>query len=601
VIYNNLIYVLVVMVILATGSTSELPALPGYQVFFLFILKAWLFRQTVRFSLARQKIRRLPDYFSTERNFAVLALFLFGLDVYLFDLQYYLGFLPLADRLPFLADLAGIVVFLFYMVLLWGQLKQSYEAAVGVRKNTYSHIRDQLRICIALILPWLVVNFLHDLLLLAPIAQVQEFMASPWGEPLFLLVMVVAAVLWFPVVMVRLLGCVPLPDGSWRRQVEKFCRQQNVRFGEICLWPIVEGKVFTAGVVGLVGRFRYLMITPALLDALAEDELQAVVAHEIGHVKKYHLLLYLLLFIGFGLLLQLCVGPMIYLLLGTRFFYGFLLGYEGELGTVVTILAGVPVVILTIIYFRYVFGFFMRNFERQADLYSLRVMGSAAPLIRVFRKIAILSGNDRDKPCWHHFSVGQRIDYLLSCDQDGKRLKDHNYKVYACLAGYFLAISVALVVTWRIGDQIIASSAGQRTAEEVILEKIESDPGNSLWHQFHGDLLVARGQYAEAIKAFEQSLQLYPDNPETLNNLAWLLLTVEQKKLSDPVRALDLVQKAVAIQARSHILDTLAEAYWQNGMVDLAIATEQRALDSSPDNKEYYRRQLEKFSLKNSS
>jgi predicted Zn-dependent protease len=133
-------------------------------------------------------------------------------------------------------------------------------------------------------------------------------------------------------------------------------------------------------------------------------------------------------------------------------------------------------------------------------------------------------------------------------------------------------------------------------AEEVVLEKIERDPGNPLWHQFHGDLLASRRQYAEAIQAFERSLRLYPDNPEALNNLAWLLLTADQRTLLDPVRALALAKQAVALQARSHILDTLAEAYWQNGLAEMAIETEQRAVAESSDNRDYYRKQLRKFS-----
>ncbi|MEN8135437.1 MAG: M48 family metalloprotease [Thermodesulfobacteriota bacterium] len=562
----------------------------------LFILKAWLFRQTIRLYQYRQRIRLVAEYFSVERNLVVLALILFGLDVYLLDLQYYLGLLPFSAQLPTLVDMAGIGVFLLYLVLLWLQLKGSYEEAVGVRKNGFVHIRDKLRIYIALLLPWLLVSFLHDLLLLTPNAKIQGIMLSPWGEPLFLLLMIVGAVIWFPALLVRLLGCTPMPAGELRNRIEQSCRRQGVRFGEICLWPIVEGKMLTAGVVGVVARYRYLMVTPALLAKLTKEELEAVVAHEIGHVRRYHLLLYLLLFLGFGILLQLCVQPLISLLLATRLFYEFLFGYEGEPRLVLMIFTGGPLIVMTLVYFRYIFGFFMRNFERQADLYSARVMGTAAPLISVFKKIALLSGNDRDMPCWHHFSIGQRIDYLLSCQHDANQAQMHNYKVYSCLAGYFVALILALVMTLQVGDRLIASYSGQKFAEDVILEKIENDPGNPLWHQFHGDLLVGRKQYAEAINAFELSLQLYPDNPETLNNLAWLLLTVEKRTLFDPVRALELAQRAVEIQARSHILDTLAEAYWQNGMAEMAIETAQRALAGSSGNRGYYRQQLQKFS-----
>lgn len=595
-IYSNLIYLLVVIAILATGTPPEDALLPGYQVISLFLLKAWLFRQTIRLYLYRHKITRVAEYFSVERNFAILALFLFGLDVYLLDLQYYLRLLPFSEQLPTLMDIAGIGVFLLYLVVLWLQLKENYEKAVGVKKSARAHLTYRLRVCLALILPWLLAGFLHELLLLMPNAHIQSFMASPWGEPVFLLIVIVTAVVWFPALLVRLFGCTSMPDDEQRKKIEQFCHHQGVHFKDICLWPIVEGKILTAGIVGMVSRYRYLMITPALLANLSDKELEAVVAHEIGHVKRYHLPLYLLLFLGFGILLQLCVQPLISLLFTTRLFYEFLFGYEGEPGLVLMIFTGGPLIIMTLLYFRYVFGFFMRNFERQADLYSSRALGSATPLINVFKKIARLSGNDRDMPCWHHFSIGQRIDFLSNYQQDGQQAQIHNYKVYSCLAGYFVALTLALLATLQVGAGLMASYPGQKIAEEVILEKIEHDPGNPLWHQFHGDLLVGRKQYEEAINAFEQSLQLYPDNPETLNNLAWLLLTVEKETLFDPALALELAQRAVGIQARSHILDTLAEAYWQNGMAEMAVTIARQALATSTSNRGYYREQLRKFS-----
>ncbi len=60
--------------------------------------------------------------------------------------------------------------------------------------------------------------------------------------------------------------------------------------------------MLTAGVMGLVKRFRYLLITPALLDLLEPEELKGVVAHEIGHIRKKHLIFYLGFFVGYVVL-----------------------------------------------------------------------------------------------------------------------------------------------------------------------------------------------------------------------------------------------------------------------------------------------------------
>ncbi len=68
------------------------------------------------------------------------------------------------------------------------------------------------------------------------------------------------------------------------------------------LWPVFEGQMLTAGVMGLIKRFRYLLITPSLLQLLTPEELKGVVAHEIGHIRKNHMFFYLLFFGGYALL-----------------------------------------------------------------------------------------------------------------------------------------------------------------------------------------------------------------------------------------------------------------------------------------------------------
>jgi len=583
------------MVILATSGTLESSQVPGYQVLLTFAVKMFFFWQSARFFQKRRAVLRASEYFTLERGLSVLALVLFSLDVYLLDLKYYLGLVPFSKPVPVLADLAGLLVFLLYLVVMWLQLKSSYEQVFKVRQGAVVFLISKLRLCLALILPWLTVNLLYDLLRIVPVRGVRTFMESAWGEPLFLLLMISAAVLWFPPLLVRMLGCKAMSAGEQRSHIEQFCRSKGVKFREMLIWPLFEGRVLTAGVIGLLGRYRYLLVTPALLEALSQQELEAVIAHETGHVKKHHLLLYLLLFVGFGVIL-LCTQPLIYLVLRTRLFYELLFGYEGDATSLITVLTGGPVVIMTLIYFRYVFGFFMRNFERQADQYAMQAMGTAAPLVSVFNKIALLSGNGADKPCWHHFSISQRVEHLLSCQRDNERLKGHDLKVYGSLAVYFFAVAFSFLGAVQVGALLMVPPPGQKIAEEVIMERIARDPANPLWHQFHGDLLIARKQYEEAITAFERSLSLDSDNPETLNNLAWLLLTSEKRSLLDPARALALAKKAADIQARSHILDTLAEAYWQNGMVEMAAETEQMAIEKARGDKSYYREQLEKFS-----
>ena len=320
-IYSNIIYLLIVMVILATsGSLDEpqVPVLHGVPVFLLKVLCFWL---GIRYYQQRKAIIRISDYFAAERIFSVLALVFFALDVYLLDLKYYLGLVPFGEILLSLSDMAGVAVFMFYLAVLWLQLRKSYTNVFGVRRSARSLVTSNLKFFAGLVLPWFILNLTHDLLQLVPSDGFGELFASSTGEALFFIIALVLLVAWYPALLVRMFGCKPMADVALRSHIEDFCRRQGVRFKEICIWPLFEGRVLTAGVLGMLGSYRYLMITPALLESLSQQELDAVVAHEVGHVKKRHILLYLLIFLGFMVVFQLSVQPLVYLALNSRLYY----------------------------------------------------------------------------------------------------------------------------------------------------------------------------------------------------------------------------------------------------------------------------------------
>jgi Zn-dependent protease with chaperone function len=596
-IFSNLLYLIVVIIALGTRNVPELPELsPGYFLP-VFLLKGLFFLVLIRYYQARKKFAGSNDYFQAEKSLAGLAVLFFLLDVYLLGIHYYLGLVPLREELPSLVNLAGLAWFYLYMLLVWAALKKRYEEVFGGRRRLGGFLLEQLRNSSALVVPWLLLIFFYDFLLLIPSAKWQELLATVWGEIAVFSVFLVALVLWFPNLLVKAMGCRPLPAGEDREIAERFSRRLGIEFKEICLWPFFEGKVLTAGVMGLTKHSRYLLLTPALLAALNPVELEAVLAHEVGHLKKYHLLLYLLLFLGFGILLQLGLQPLIYGLLNSQFFYELLFGLESNPETMLTILTGLPMVVLALLYFRFIFGFFMRNFERQADLYAYRVIGRVEPLVTVLEKIAWLSGHGRDQPNWHHFGLGQRIDYLEACQAGEKNPAWHEFKVYSCLGAYLIFLIVAAPLAWRFGDILSATARpGAKFAENFIERQLAKEPDNPFWLHLQGDLLVDQKRYAEAAAAYESSLALRDDNPEVLNNLAWLLLTAEQGRWRDPKRALVLAERAATLSERSHILDTLAEAYWQNGQAEKAVATERRALEIATNNREYYREQISKFS-----
>jgi Zn-dependent protease with chaperone function len=595
-IYNNLLYILVVILILATGSTPEQPGISPFLALLFFGAKGLLYRQLARRAFKRQRSQRASSYFATEQRLSILAVIFFAVDVYFLDLQFYLASLPLTDNLPMLINLGGLLVFFGYLGILWLAARPSYQEVFGRRYTPRSFLLANIKINLPIILPWLLLTFLFDLLQFLPLPWLQRLLASAWGEPLIFLLFFILLAISFPLLIVRLWNCTPLPAGATRAHIEKICRQQGLRYREIMIWPLFEGRVLTAGIMGLSKKFRYLLITPALLEALDPEEMEAVVAHEIGHVKKHHLHLYLLLFLGFGLLAQLAAYPLLSLILGSELFYRVVQQADLDPGSALGTISVGALFLLMVLYFRLIFGFFMRNFERQADLHAFQALDdNAQPLIRVLEKIGWLSGNIRDLPSWHHFGIGQRVEYLLKCQRDRRFVNRHHTKVYTTLVLYLALLVSGGALLWRLPADIPEGATREKFTEAVITHKIEAQPDNPLWYRFLGDLQQSRGEFGQAISAYEQSLALEPAQEEVLNNLAWLLLTAEDRHYQDPVRALALARQAAARKPQGFILDTLATAYWANGMVALAIQTQERAILKDPANRDYYREQIEKF------
>lgn len=362
------------------------------------------------------------------------------------------------------------------------------------------------------------------------------------------------------------------------------------------LWPLFEGQAVTAGIMGLVRRFRYLLITPALLNNLTRLEVDAVMAHECGHVKRYHLQLYVFLLLGFSLIAQLGSYLFMYLLLKSNLFYSFTKMLGKQTGSVLIFLSTLALLIFLIVYFRFVFGFFMRNFERQADIHALTSLGGSGPIVSALEKVAWLSGNIRDLPSWHHFGIGQRVDFLHRCEREPEQIAKHHRKVYGTLLLYVAVLCVVSFSLWKMPSDLLERAPLEHLAK-LYTQKTVEESTNPLWFQLLGDLQQGRKQYSEAVDAYERALTLAPDHPDILNNLAWLLLTAEDEKVLNPVRALMLARTAATLKPAAYILDTLATAYYVNDFTENAIRVGKEAVAAAdPDRQHYYLQQLEKYS-----
>ncbi len=593
-IYTNLLLFLVAIFLFSIGSVPETTLLPPWLAALLFILAVLGFDRVCRRVYRRSSTLGAAGYFQAEKKLSILSLAFFGASLYLCDVKYYLSVLSFHNRLPTLMNVAGLGVFLLFLSLMWRAGRRNYEYVFDRRYTSFGFILSNIKANLPIFLPWVILSVLFDLLALLPLPGLHRLLISQWGDLFFFVLFLGFVVVFFPPLVRRLWGCRPLPDGELKRKLVEFCKRQDFT-AELYIWPLFEGRVLTAGVMGIVPGLRYILLTPAIIETMNMEELESVMAHEIGHVKRHHLLLYIVLIGGFSVFAGLFMQPFGLFFISRQFVVDQMIAHGINPKSLLSVSESVGLLLFLVLYFRFLFGYYIRNFERQADLHALKVIGNGRALISAFEKIARMGGNSRDEKNWHHFGIGERIDCLERAEQSARVVAGHDRKVRYSLLAYVGALALSLLLVSQVPTATLGRQFQVRYTEGVLLNKAKNEPNSAVWQQMIGELLLKRKQEAKALAAYRKAYFLNPSNPYLMNNLAWLLLTSHDLSLREPEKALTLAQAAAAVLPKGYVLDTLATAYWANGQVKQAVETEKKAMATDPQEQSYYQSQAALF------
>jgi Zn-dependent protease with chaperone function len=600
--FNNIIYFIVVLLIFNVSYADSLPedSILGTLASLVLSWLVFAIYSASRFRDLLQRVREADrlDGAMTERyqrlnvRLSVLAILLFALAVYFFNLKPWLSLIPGFRAFSVLQGVLALTLFLFYLCTIWYFGHAAYRAIFQVDITRRSFIRSQLRFNLPILFPWLILSFVYDLLAFSPWPAFNSFMDSVYGQMIFFAAFISLLMAILPKFIQGWWGCMPLPSSEKGDLLREFLAEKGFNYRGLLTWPIFEGRMMTAGIMGIVPRYRYILVTDSLLEALSADELKAVLAHEMGHARYRHLLFYVLFFVGFMALSFGLADLSIYLAFLHPGFIELIASDEARSVSLLYVIVSFPMLISLLIYFRYVMGFFMRNFERQADLYSAAVMGTPIFTIRSLEKIAFFSGKSRNLPSWHHFSIRQRVDYLVRAFQEPGLARRHHRFVLISFLIYLVCIS-ALAYLLNFGP--VNRYMNTRIVEKAIHQQLEKEPRNVDLYLTMAMMYQQTGKGRDSVAIYERIIELDPYRAVALNNLAWLLATASEEDLRDPDRAIDLARRAVTLERSAGFLDTLAEAYFARGRVEEAIRTIEEALAVSTENRGYYEKQLRRF------
>lgn len=601
--FANFFYFIIALLVYSTYQPSDTPNFSALQSLFLFLVLMGVYA-LYTWRQFQNMNRRMAPYGDAESDsrftslltrHSILALLIFTADIYGLNLSSFVSDWPLFVLFPTLQAILFILLFIAYLSILWICAHRSYQILYHAKISRRAYVISNISFSMPVLLPWILISGFSDMIHILPMGGISRFLATPEGEIVYFLIFLVMVAIMGPLLIQKFWRCVPLGKGAHRTRIESLCQSVNLGYRNILNWPIFEGRIITAGVMGLVKRFRYILVTRALLDFLGPQEVDAVIAHEIGHVKKHHLLFYLFFFVGYMIISfsfrNLIVYAMIYVDPLVKTFNQ--MGFNPV--TITSFIFSLVIIATFLIYFRFIFGFFMRNFERQADAYVYAIFDSAAPLISTLQKISITGRQSPDKPNWHHFSITERIEFLKKCETDRTYVGRHDKKIRKSIGVYL----VGLVLIGGVGYQLNYGEAGAvlntHFFEKVILKELAKTPENADLHTMMGDLYFNRNNFGKAASQYEKAIELNMRHSRALNNLAWLYATCEDASFRNPQRALSLAKRAVALEREAHVLDTLAESYFANGEIEEALAVEKEALEVAKKDWAYYRQQIAKF------
>ena len=224
-----------------------------------------------------------------------------------------------------------------------------------------------------------------------------------------------------PLLVPFLLGLRRLEPGPIRGDLEEMAASAGVGVREIWVWP-TDGLIANAAVMGLLPGLRCVMFSDGLLEGMSRSQIRAVMAHELGHVVRRHMLWMMVVLLACGVLALAAVEPLALEALA-RLPAGADDSAQQTMAHAVSIATDVSILVIAII----LFGYASRRFERQADTFAVQLMSRSAgrdeataaavdDMCEALRMVAYLNHVPVARGSWRHGSIAWRMRYLRLLD-----------------------------------------------------------------------------------------------------------------------------------------------------------------------------------------
>jgi STE24 endopeptidase len=361
-------------------------------------------------------LTRMRDYTVAMSNLGSLQMFLDGLAGLAIILS---GFLPYLAGTTLLAGLHPVlagILFMFACSILLGVLDipfDLYSTFVIERKFGFSTItlplwlKDQIKS--------LMISGILTGVLLAVFLELLYTLPGMWWLPAWACFVAFQLLLtWlYPKVIAPMFNKFePIEDPGLKKEVDGLLEHAGFHLkGLFKMDASTRSRHSNAYFTG-IGKFKRIVLFDTLINTHTTEEITAVLAHELGHLKKGHIKKQL----GASIVISLAVLYVIAKLLAWQGLYT-TFGFHGIIpyaGLFLLTIMGRPVTF----FLTPIGALVSRRYERQADAYARSLTGTGVPLAQALKRIAkdnLANLHPHPLYAWFFYShppLAQRIEAL---------------------------------------------------------------------------------------------------------------------------------------------------------------------------------------------
>ena len=309
----------------------------------------------------------------------VLCLGTFLCNLYLLNLlefiNIHLSFFPFIELRQSIA-LLPLMISLIGVKLVFHSMSQGNDVRYGELLSFH------IKFLLIPLIPLLIYLTTLDILDRLPDSVLEFLVKHPYLFIGLLLPVLAGAYIFAPLLMRFMWKTKALTDVVLKERLEELTKKSQTKYKDIVVWQTGSLLIANAAVAGTLHWNRRIFITDTLLKYFTDDQIETIVAHELGHIRFKHIPTYVLFsclyLVSYPVFLILIEQPILKLLPTTLLENYPIISSAGSL-------------LFFILYFVFGFRYISRRFEYQADLYAVSLTNKPEAFISALERLALFN------------------------------------------------------------------------------------------------------------------------------------------------------------------------------------------------------------------